>query len=120
MQFEFALWTREMVREVIRREFGVALSVVSVGPQLRKLGMCRNGRCTVLISRILKRSIGGRSKNTRPSAQAEAAGATVSFADEAGIRSDYHAALLRLPFGQGRRCTSRRPVLGEHDLRGVR
>src|SRR6266487_2245948 len=29
MQFEFALWTREMVREVIRREFGVALSVVS-------------------------------------------------------------------------------------------
>ena len=31
MQFQFALWTREMVREVIRREFGVALSVVSVG-----------------------------------------------------------------------------------------
>ena len=31
MQFEFALWTREMVREVIRREFGVRLSVVSVG-----------------------------------------------------------------------------------------
>ena len=29
MQFEFALWTREMVREVIRREFGVALSVVT-------------------------------------------------------------------------------------------
>ena len=39
MQFEFALWTREMVREVIRREFGVALSVVSVGRLLRKLGM---------------------------------------------------------------------------------
>src|SRR5207248_10355293 len=39
MQFEFALWTREMIREVIRREFGVALSVVSVGRLLRKLGM---------------------------------------------------------------------------------
>ena len=38
MQFEFALWTREMIREVIRREFGVALSVVSVGRLLRKLG----------------------------------------------------------------------------------
>ena len=32
MQFEFALWTREMVREVIRR--GVRLSVVSAGPAL--------------------------------------------------------------------------------------
>ena len=39
MQFEFALWTREMIREVIRREFGIALSVVSVGRLLRKLGL---------------------------------------------------------------------------------
>src|SRR5437763_5202223 len=39
MQFEFALWTREMVREVIRREFGVRLSVVSVGRLLRKVGL---------------------------------------------------------------------------------
>src|SRR5438105_7592089 len=39
MQFEFALWTREMVREVIRREFGVRLSVVSVGRLLRRLGL---------------------------------------------------------------------------------
>jgi transposase len=39
MQFEFALRTPEMVREVIRREFGIALSVVSVGRLLRKLGM---------------------------------------------------------------------------------
>src|SRR5437763_16321581 len=39
MQFEFALWTRELVRELIRREFGVRLSVVSVGRPLRKLGL---------------------------------------------------------------------------------
>jgi transposase len=31
VQLEFALWTREMVRELIRREFGVGLSVVSAG-----------------------------------------------------------------------------------------
>jgi hypothetical protein len=36
MEFQFALWIREMVREVIRREFDVALSVVSVGRLLRK------------------------------------------------------------------------------------
>ena len=39
LRFEFALWTREMIRQVIRREFGVALSVVSVGWLLRKLGL---------------------------------------------------------------------------------
>ena len=39
LSFEFALWTREMVREVIRREFGVRLSVVSVGRLLRTMGL---------------------------------------------------------------------------------
>src|SRR5512144_42456 len=39
LSFEFALWTREMVRDLVRREFGVALSVVSVGRLLRRLGL---------------------------------------------------------------------------------
>jgi transposase len=39
LEFEFALWTREMVRELIRREFRVGLSAVSVGRLLRKLGL---------------------------------------------------------------------------------
>ena len=39
LPFEFALWTRQMVREVIRREFGVRLSAVSVGRLLRKMGL---------------------------------------------------------------------------------
>ena len=39
LQFAFALWTRAMVRELIRREFAVALSEVSVGRLLRKLGL---------------------------------------------------------------------------------
>src|SRR4029450_12861263 len=37
LQFPFALWTRELVRELIRREFGVALSTVSVGRLLRTI-----------------------------------------------------------------------------------
>src|SRR6478735_2262648 len=101
MQFEFALWTREMVREVIRREFGVALSVVSVGRLLRKLGMSPQ--------RPLHRAYqqnpeaAGRWKNEEyPAirAQAEAEGATIWFADEAGIRSDYHAGTTWSPVGQ--------------------
>ena len=39
LRFAFALWTRAMIRELIRREFGVALSEVSVGRLLRKLGL---------------------------------------------------------------------------------
>jgi transposase len=35
--FEFALWTRAMIREVIREQSGVRLSDVSVGRLLRKL-----------------------------------------------------------------------------------
>ena len=39
MKFEFALWTRDMVRELIREHFNVRLSEVSVGRLLRKLGL---------------------------------------------------------------------------------
>jgi transposase len=39
LQFDFALWTTEMIRELIRREFGVGLSAVSVGRLLAKMGM---------------------------------------------------------------------------------
>ena len=39
MKFEFALWTRDMVRELIREQFNVRLSEVSVGRLLRKLGL---------------------------------------------------------------------------------
>ena len=37
--FEFALWTRAMIREVIRDQIAVRLSDVSVGRLLRKLGL---------------------------------------------------------------------------------
>jgi transposase len=39
LQFTVALWTRAVVRELIRREFAVRLSEVSVGRLLRKLGL---------------------------------------------------------------------------------
>lgn len=39
--FDVALWTREAVRELIRRKFAISLSVTSVGSQLAKLGLMR-------------------------------------------------------------------------------
>ena len=101
MQFEFALWTREMVREVIRREFGVAMSVVSVGRLLRKLGMSPQR----LLHRAYQQdpqAVERWKKEDYPGIQAaaEAVGAAVYFADEAGIRSDYHPGTTWSPVGQ--------------------
>ena len=39
LSFGFELWTRGMIRDLIRREFGVALSEVSVGRLLRMMGL---------------------------------------------------------------------------------
>ena len=38
LKFEFALWTLATIRELIRREFGVGLSEVSVGRLMKRLG----------------------------------------------------------------------------------
>ena len=101
LSFEFALWTREMVREVIRCEFGVRLSVVGVGRLLRTMGLSPQ--------RPLHRAyqqdpdaVEAWKTEVFPVIRAEAkkAGATVYFADEAGIRSDYHAGTTWAPVGQ--------------------
>ena len=40
LNFVFALWTRGMIRELIRRQFIVRFSEVSVGRLLKKLAFC--------------------------------------------------------------------------------
>ena len=101
LRFAFALWTRAMVRELIRREFGVALSEVSVGRLLRSLGLSPQ--------RPLYRAYQQNPEAVRrwkteeyPSIRAAAkqAGATIYFADEAGVRCDYHAGTTWAPVGQ--------------------
>jgi transposase len=37
LRFPFALWTREMVKELIERKYGIKLSAVSVGRLFKKL-----------------------------------------------------------------------------------
>jgi transposase len=39
LQFDVAVWTRGLVRQLIRREFGVAVSVVGVGRLLHMMGL---------------------------------------------------------------------------------
>ena len=101
LRFEFALWTREMVRELIRREFNVKLSAVSVGRLLRKMGLSPQRP----LWRAYQQNPAAveRWKNEMyPAirAQAAAEGATIYFGDEAGVRSDYHAGTTWAPVGQ--------------------
>jgi transposase len=101
MQFDFALWTREMVREVIRREFRAALSVVSVGRLLRKMGLSPQ-RPLHRAYEQNPEAVARWKSETYPAirAEAEQAGATIYFADEAGIRSDYHSGTTWAPIGR--------------------
>ena len=101
LQFTFALWTRAMVRELIRREFGAALSEVSVGRLLRKLGLSPQ-RPLYRAYQQNPQAVARWKAETYPQLRREAArvGATVYFADEAGVRSDYHAGTTWAPVGR--------------------
>jgi transposase len=101
LEFGFALWTRDLVRELIRREFKVSLSAVSVGRLLRTLGLSPQRplwRAWQADPDAVQRWRDEEFPAIRKQAKAE--GATVYFGDEAGIRSDYHAGTTWAPIGQ--------------------
>ena len=101
LEFAFALWTRDMVRELIRREFRISLSAVSVGRLLRTLGLSPQRplwRAWQADPEAVQRWKDEEFPAIRAAARAE--GATVYFGDEAGIRSDYHAGTTWAPVGQ--------------------
>jgi len=84
--FELALWTADIVREVIQREFGVALSSVSVSRQLGKMGMAPQRPLLRAYERDPDAvSRWQRQVYPRIAASALAAGATIYFAEEAGV-----------------------------------
>lgn len=101
LQFEFALWTREMVREVIKRKFMVSMSNVSVGRLLTKLGLT----CQKPLHRAYQQDPAAveqwlKVQYPKIAALAKREGAEVFFGDESGIRSDYHAGTTWAPAGQ--------------------
>ena len=105
LEFGFALWTRDLVRELIRREFGVSLSAVSVGRLLRTLGLSPQRplwRAWQADPDAVQRWRDEEFPAIR--AQAKAEGATIYFGDEAGIRPavdpGYHAGTTWAPVGQ--------------------
>ena len=101
LKFEFALWTRDMVREYIRREFNVRLSVVSVGRLLKKLGLSpqRPVRRAYqqdqgLVAEWMIKDFPAIKK------MAQKEKAEIYFGDEASVRSDYHSGTTWAPKGK--------------------
>jgi len=99
--FKFALWTRAMVAELIGHQFGVRLSVASVGRLLRTLGLSPQ-RPLYRAWQQDPEAVRRWKTEEYPAIREQAArvGATICFVDEAGVRSDYHAGTTWAPVGQ--------------------
>lgn len=92
LKLPFALWTREAVRDLIARRFGVRLSVSTVGRYLRRWGFTPQKplrrayeRDPAAVRRWLKKQYPA----IRALARREQA--TIFWGDETGMRSDHQA-----------------------------
>jgi len=101
LKLPYALWTLSLIRELIRRHLGKTLALSSVSRIMKLLGFSAQKplyqawqQDPVLVRQWETESY--------PEIRAEARrmGATIYFADESGIRSDYHTGTTWAPVGQ--------------------
>jgi transposase len=91
-QFEFALWTRALIGQVIQDRYGIRLSEVSVGRLLAKMGLtCQRPafRAVEQEQGLVQQWLLSEHPALRSRAQAEKA--EIFFGDESAIRSDHPA-----------------------------
>jgi len=100
-RFAFALWTSGLIRELIRKKYGVALSEVSVWRLLKKMGLSPQKplfrayqQDPIKVDTYLKEEY------PRIKRRAKAKKARIFFGDEASIRSDYHSGTTWAPKGE--------------------
>lgn len=101
LRFEFALWTRGMVRDLILREFKVKMSEVSVGRLLKKIGLSPQRPTRRAIQRddlLVYRWMAEDFQKIRKLAKEQ--NAEIFFGDESSVRSDYHSGTTWAPIGK--------------------
>lgn len=101
LSFGVALWTRKLIRDLIMREFAVDLSLPTVGRVLKKLGLSPQRPLYRAYQQDPER-VRTWKEETFPAIRARAAelGATIYFADEAGVRTDHHGGTTWAPVGR--------------------
>lgn len=99
--FAAALWTREIIADVIRQRFGISLSAPTVGRILARLGMSPQRPLYRAFQQDPVKVEEWKEK-TYPQIRKDAAtqGADIFFADEAAVRTDFHAGTTWAPVGQ--------------------
>lgn len=100
-KFEFGLWTLSLIAELIQRQFGKQLSLAAVSRIMKLLGF--TAQKPLYQARQQDAALVRQwETDTYPAirAEAQAAGATIYFADESGLRSDYHTGTPWAPKGQ--------------------
>ncbi|HOY65085.1 MAG TPA: IS630 family transposase [bacterium] len=92
LDFEYALWTRDMIGELIERKYGLRLSKVSVGRLLKKLGFSPQKplrRAYQQDAEAVKTWLEVEYPKIKEMAKKK--NADIYFCDEASVRSDYHS-----------------------------
>lgn len=101
LSFGLALWTRGMIQELILRQFGIRLSLVTVGNILAKLGMSPQRPLHRAYERDPEKVKEWKDeKFPEIQARAKREGAAIFFADEASVRTNYHAGTTWAPIGK--------------------
>jgi len=101
LKLPFALWTREAIRDLVRRRFGVVLAIRTVGDYLRRWGFTPQKpvqrayeRDQAAVDRWLAESY------PALRARAKRARAMILWGDEMGIRSDHTRGRSYAPAGE--------------------
>lgn len=119
-KFEFGLWTLSLIAALIERQFGKKLALSGVSRIMKLLGFTAQKPLYQAWQQdaTLVRQW---EFETYPAIRTEArkVGATIYFADESGIRSDYHTGTTWAPQGLHTGGGSDRQALfAEHDFGG--
>ena len=92
LRFDFALWTRDMVRTLIMDRFGVQMSRQGVSNLLKRMGLSPQRPLVRAYEQDPEAVKRWKSEEyPKIAAAAKKARAQILFCDEAGVRTDHHA-----------------------------